>query len=80
MRTAFDNMADTITHQHYQAITVSDSDYRAWQDQWLFDKIGGQRLGQSFCNYFNIANSTPLFHFRDETICLNWIRSNYLEK
>ena len=80
MRNAFDNMADTLTHRHYSARAVPDEEYSAWQDQWLFDKIAGKRMGESFCDYFAVAHSTPLYYFRDDAVCADWIKKNYLEK
>lgn len=39
--------------------------------------LEGQRVGQAFCNHFNIG-VTPLFYFTDPSICFDWIKNNYL--
>lgn len=59
--------------------TITQDNYSAWKKQWMFDAIGGQRLGQSFCTYFGISNATPLYHFKDNNLSERWIRDNYLE-
>lgn len=52
--------------------------YNEWKKQWIFDAIKGYRLGQSFCEYFDISNASPLYYFKDNTFSDRWIKDNYL--
>lgn len=58
---------------------ITADNYLEWQKQWVFDAIGGKRLGQSFCLYFRIPNATPLYHFKDNNLSERWINDNYLK-
>lgn len=47
----------------------------------VFAKYGGigkQRLGQYFCNYFNIYNDSTLFYARHDNEARKIIESNYV--
>jgi hypothetical protein len=36
---------------------VSYQEYTAWKRSYIFDRLRGLRLGQSFCNHFNITDN-----------------------
>jgi hypothetical protein len=79
--TAFENMVHDLVElvdgsKLYH--TITDSQYEDFKKQWTFDAIAGKRYGQAFCDYFNIASTTPLYHFRDTWLCEHWIKDNYL--
>lgn len=59
---------------------ITYEEYEQFQRQYVIDALKGLRYGQSFCNYFNIPNGTPLFYFRDHNRCEEWIKQNYLVK
>jgi hypothetical protein len=54
--------------------------YEEFKKYYVFDALRDIRYGQSFCNYFNIPDGTPLFYFKDHMICEKWITDNYLVK
>ena len=59
---------------------VTVEQYERFKEHYVFDALRDLRYGQSFCNYFNIPNGTPLFYFRDHITCEKWITDNYLAK
>lgn len=75
-----------MTHQNYLENSpvkknyITLGEYEEFKKQYLIDVFKGLRYGQSFCNYFNIPNGTPLYYFRDHNTCEDWIIDNYLEK
>lgn len=59
---------------------VTDKELEEWQKQWIFDALKSERLGQSFCNYFNISYASPLYFFKDNNFSMRWINDNYIKK
>lgn len=58
---------------------ITPDSYRSWQDKWVFDALAGLRYGESFCLYFGVPNSSPLYWFKDQNVSARWIRDNYLQ-
>jgi hypothetical protein len=75
----FTNIADGIMNV-YSSIEIDKDRWQDWQNQWLFDKIGGKRCGQSFCEYFGLSIYSPLYHFRCDQFSMKWIRERYEPK
>ena len=75
---AFDRLVGEMLNGNRPQITSTD--YEQFKKQWVFDALKGYRFGQSFCEYFNINNSIPLYWFRDNNISERWIKDNYLQK
>lgn len=76
---AFDNIVNTLERESLNGRPqISKQEFQDWQRQWILDAVGGLRLGQSFCNYFNITLG-PLYYFKDNSISLRWIKDNYLK-
>lgn len=73
---ALNRMVDDITVNKH--IEVSKEQYERFKKQWIFDAISGLRYGQAFCKYFGIANSTPLYFFKDNSVSERWIKDHYL--
>lgn len=76
---AFDNIINYAGNK--DAINkkkISASEYHEWKKQWIFDALKDYRLGQSFCEYFDISNASPLYYFRSNNLSDQWIRDNYL--
>lgn len=76
---AFDNIVNTLERESLNGRPqISRQEFQAWQRHWILDAVGGQRLGQSFCNYFNITLG-PLYYFKDNSTSLRWIKDFYLK-
>lgn len=59
-------------------LPVTKQDYEQWLDnQWLFDKLSGLTIGQSFCQYFG-SEDYYLEKFKSEQLAKEWISNNYL--
>lgn len=50
--------------------------YKLWKKQYVFDGLRGVRFGQSFCNYFGIADNI-LHYERDADRAEHYIRKTY---
>ena len=59
-----------------QAIT--NSQYNIWRAGYLFEAIKGQRYGQSFCNYFDIADNILFYESQAEN-CHRYIKKHYIQ-
>lgn len=78
MNTVFTNMVDNLTTTVYNSITTTELE--KFEREWTLYILKEYRYGQAFCEYFNIGNATPLYHFKDETVCRRWVLDNYLQK
>lgn len=63
----------------YKHITVTEEQYNEWKKHYVIDALKGYRLGQSFCEYFYISNASPLYHFKSNSFCEQWIFDNYIK-
>lgn len=79
-RTAMDSITDAILMSGMWPLSreTTKENIEVWQKQWLVDSLKGYRYGQSFCEFFGICNSSPLYHFKDKNISQRWIDDNYL--
>ena len=57
------------------AATITQDKVNKWWDSYLDTR--DQRVGQSFCNYFNIADDL-LFNETDTAKCFDMIRNRYV--
>lgn len=74
----FGNMVNELTHlRDHNNGTVTQQQYREWQQQYSFDGLKSQRYGQSFCNHFDITDNI-LFYSRDYEYADNYIRKTYV--
>lgn len=84
---AFTNMVNTLTctpgslqgNLWPGTRVVSKETLGEWERTLLVDRLKGWRLGQSFCEYFGVPNSSPLYWFRDGDTSRRWIQNNYLK-
>jgi hypothetical protein len=74
------NMVNTITGLNLWpgVVPVTEDNYNLWTKTWVVDCMREYRLGQSFCIFFGIPNSSPLYWFKDQNTSLRWIKENYL--
>ena len=68
-------MDTRVERQH----SVTQTEYRAWRGEFVFDGIRGMRYGQSFCNHFGITDYV-LFYMLDWDRADQHIRKLYLAK
>jgi hypothetical protein len=64
-----------VERQH----SITQGEYDAWRDEFVFDGIRGMRYGQSFCNHFDITDYV-LFYMLDWDKADQHIRKLYLAK
>ena len=57
------------------AATITQDKVNKWWDSYL--EVKDQRVGQSFCNYFNITDE-KLFYETDPAKCFDMIRERYV--
>jgi hypothetical protein len=57
---------------------ITDEQYCSFKRNSIFKFIAGIPLGQAFCEYYDIGNASPLYHFKDDKISERWIRNNYI--
>jgi len=83
----FQQIVNTLTSPHLGdnglwpgTKPYTEENLREFEKQYTLDCLKGLRYGQSFCHFFGIPNATPLYHFKDTTIAMQWIKYNYLEK
>lgn len=74
---SFDQVVDLLSGKG--RITVTKQQYDEWEKYYVFDALKGYRLGQSFCEYFGISNASPLYHFKSNSFCEQWIFDNYIQ-
>ena len=74
---SFESMVNTVMAK--SQVYVTQEQYISFQNQWIFDAIGGKRYGQAFCEFFGVPRGTPLYYFRDNKIAERWIQDNYLK-
>lgn len=75
----FSQMVRTLTHtDENQEFIITWQEYEQWEKTYIIDALADKRLGQSFCEYFNIGNATPLYHFKDNRFSERWIKDQYL--
>lgn len=75
---SFDCIVNLLTNKSSNT-TVTQEQYSEWKRHYVFDALKGHRLGQSFCEYFGISNASPLYHFKSNSFCEQWIHDNYIE-
>lgn len=75
---SFDHIVGTLSNPPGN-ITVTIEQYNKWKEHYVFDALRGYRLGQSFCEYFGISNASPLYHFKTNSFCEQWIHDNYIQ-
>ncbi len=56
---------------------LTPNNYKVWKRGYVFDGLRGVRFGQSFCNYFGIADNI-LFFERDAVRAESYINKNYV--
>lgn len=76
---SFDSLVNTLSG-NFHRITVTKEQYEQWKRHYVVDVIKGVRLGQSFCEFHGIGNASPLYHFKSNNFCEQWIHDYYLEK
>ena len=76
----FKHLANEAGTRNWQpAKRITQAEFDAWQNQVSFDILKGLRYGQSFCNYFGIADNILYYEFS----WLNaeeYIRRAYIDK
>lgn len=75
---SFDYIVGTISNSLVRP-RITKEQYDEWKKQFVFDALRDYRLGQSFCEYFGISNASPLYHFKSNSFCEQWIFDNYIE-
>ncbi len=78
MSAVFTNIVDSLASIEYNKITPAELEQ--FERYWLMYFIAGKRYGEAFCEHFHIGNATPLYHFKDESICRRWIKDNYIQQ
>lgn len=82
---AFSQMVNKLSHIkdikdiNFIAKKISIIEYGEFQKQWIMDALKGYRFGQSFCEYFEISNASPLYYFKSNKFAEQWINDNYLK-
>ena len=61
-----------LTRQAY----LTPTNYKVWKRGYVFDGLRGIRFGESFCNYFGIADNI-LHYERDADRAEDYIRKTY---
>ena len=56
---------------------LTPANYKVWKRGYIFEGLRGIRFGQSFCNYFGIADNI-LFFERDVARAESYINKNYV--
>lgn len=75
---SFDYIVGTLSNSLVRP-KITKEQYDEWKKQYVFDALRDCRLGQSFCEYFGISNASPLYHFKSNSFCEQWISDNYIE-
>lgn len=75
---SFDYIVGTLSNSLVRP-KITKEQYNEWKKHYVFDALKGYRLGQSFCEYFGITNASPLYHFKSNSFCEQWIFDNYIE-
>lgn len=71
-------LADLPYKKRYHTITAEQ--FAEFERALVIYLLRGDRFGQAFCEHFEIGSSTPLFYFRSESTCREWIKNNWLVK
>jgi hypothetical protein len=74
----FPFVVDGDTKIKYDSIT--DEQYEEFEKAWILYILKEYSYGQAFCEHFDLGWDTPLFYLRDERMCRQWIKDNYLQK
>ena len=56
---------------------LTPTNYKVWKRGYIFEGLKGIRFGQSFCNYFGVADNI-LFFERDAARAESYINKNYV--
>ena len=75
---SFDYIVGTLSNSLVRP-KITKEQYNEWKKQYVFDALRDYRLGQSFCEYFGISNASPLYHFKSNSFCEQWIFDNYIQ-
>jgi len=75
---SFNYIVDTLSNK-FERPKFTKQQYNDWKRHYVLDALKGYRLGQSFCEYFGISNASPLYHFKSNSFCEQWISDNYIE-
>lgn len=62
----------------WQRVKITRRQYQDWHAAAAWDLLHGQRLGQSFCNFFNVKDSF-LYYCRDDLV-IPHIKRCYLRR
>ena len=76
----FENMVNSLTADRVSKVRVTEAEWQEFQRQMIFEILADRRLGQAFCDRFNIGTASPLYFFKDDRVSERWIRDNYLEQ
>ena len=78
----FTSMTDTLANRwrHPKNNSITLEQYALFEREWIIYILKDYRYGQAFCEFFEIGNATPLYHFNDDDISKRWIENNYLVK
>lgn len=58
-------------------ITITEEQYLAWQQHYLFEAVKGKRYGLSFCEYFELTDYILMFSDPDEADA--YIKRTYIK-
>lgn len=79
LRNSFSIMSGVLTNKN-ESILISQDEYDIFKKQWIVDALKGMRYGESFCKFFDLSNSTPLYFFKETSLSERWIKDFYLKK
>ena len=58
-------------------LTITEEQYQAWKQHYLFEAVKGKRYGLSFCEYFELTDYILIFS--DPEAADTYIRRTYIK-
>jgi len=58
---------------------ITQTEFNQWKKTLLFDQLRGLRIGQSFCNYFDIEDALLYYNAMSGTEFDEYIQKTYIK-